>query len=144
MATRPGKGHTLMVGPYTTATTTYIAVGQVVSIDGPQTEMGTREVTHLLSFAREYEPTIVNGGPLTVQIWDDPNATGQQIISAAVHTTGVPQNLFWKLVHPTTTKFELFVGTPTNWGLSGITVDDTATRNLGIQISGQITLATTT
>lgn len=144
MATRPGKGHVLMVGPYTTATTTYIVVSQVVSIDGPQTEMGTREITHLGSVAREYEPTIVNGGPLTIQIWDDPTNTGQQIISSAVHTTGVPQNLFWKVVHPTTTKADIFIGTPTNWGQSGFTVDDTATRNLGIQISGVITIATTT
>ncbi len=133
-----------MVGPYTTATTTYIAVGQVQSIDGPAVEMGTREVTHLLSFAREFEPTIVNNGKITVKIFDDPTNTGQQIITAAVHTTGVPTNLFWKVVFPTTTNFIGFLGTPEAWGLTGGEVDGTMMRNLGIQVSGLLTLPTTT
>lgn len=144
MATRPGKGHILMVGPYTTATTTYIQVSQVVSFDGPSPEMGTREVTHLGSFAREFEPTILDNGTVSGTIWDDPTNTGQQIITSAVHTTGVPQNLFWKIVAPTTTIFHAFVGTPTNWGLTGFEVEGTVTRNFGIKISGLMTLPTTT
>lgn len=142
--TRPGKGHVLMVGPYTTATTTYVAVSPVVSIDGPSEEMGTREVTHLQSFAREFEPTILDGGTITIKVWDDPTNTGQQLISNAIHTTGVPTNMFWKLVFPTTTNFLGFFGPATQWALSGLEVDGTATRTLGIKVSGMLTLPTTT
>lgn len=133
-----------MVGPYTTATTTYLPVGQVVSIDGPSIEMGTREVTHLGSFAREFEPTIVDNGTVSGTIWDDPTNTGYQVINNEVHSTGVPHNLFWKIVFPTTTNFIGFVGTPTNWGLTGLEVEGTATKNFGVKVSGLLTLPTTT
>jgi hypothetical protein len=61
-----------------------------------------------------------------------------------VNTTGIPRNLFWKIVAPTTTIFHAFVGTPTNWGLTGFEVDGTVTRNFGIKASGLMTLPTTT
>lgn len=142
MANFPGKGTLLQVALSSTAS--YNTVSQVQNIEGPSAEMGTREITHLASFAREFAPTIVNGGTVTAGIIYDPTNAGQMMIQSAVHTTGVPTSLAWRVVFSTTTKFFAFEGVPTQFSISGITVDDTVMANVGIQVSGVTTLPTTT
>lgn len=142
MANFPGKGTILQVAASSTGS--YSAVSQVQTIEGPSAEMGTREITHLGSVAREFAPTIVNGGTITAGVIYDPSNAGQALIQQTVHTTGVPSSLFWKVIFSTTTKFFAFEGIPTQFAISGVTVDDTVLANLGIQVSGLTTLPTTT
>lgn len=141
MADFAGKGTALQIA----IQTTYVTLSQNVEITGPSAEMGTREVTHLESSAREFRATIVDSGEFTGRCFYDPNNPAQAYFqSRALGTTYLSTGESFRLVFSTTTKFEQFNGIPTRWAGTDYTVDGTATREWGIKVSGVLTVATTT
>lgn len=141
MADFAGKGTQLHVS----IQSTFVAISQNVEISGPSAEMGTREVTHLDSAAREHRATIVDNGELSGRCYYDPtNAAQKYFESRATGTTYASTGEIFKLIYSTTTKFEQFNGVPTRWAGAGMTVDDTVVKEWGIKVSGLVTLATTT
>lgn len=141
MANFPGKGTVLQVA----INTTYVDVSQIVSLEGPGGVMGTREITHLLSSAREFAPTIHDGGEVTATILYDPNSPGQAYVQGQVYTAtpGTTGSAF-RLAFATTTKNIAFGAVPTAFPFTGFTVDDTVTVNLGLKVTGLLTVPTTT
>lgn len=141
MADFAGKGTQLHIS----IQSTFVAISQNVEINGPSAEMGTREVTHLDSAAREFRATIVDNGELTGRCLYDPNNQAQAYFQGrASGTTYASTGEIFKLIYSTTTKFEQFNGVPTRWAGAGMTVDDTVVKEWGIKISGLVTLPTTT
>jgi hypothetical protein len=141
MADFAGKGTQLHIA----IQTTFIPISQNVEISGPSGEMGTREVTHLDSAAREFRATIVDSGELTGNCLFDPTNPAQSYFqSRALGTTYLSTGESFRLYFSSTAKFEAFNGIPTRWAGSGYTVDGTATKEWGIKVSGLVTVATTT
>lgn len=141
MADFAGKGTQLHIS----IQTTFVAISQNVEINGPSAEMGTREVTHLDSSAREFRATIVDNGELTGRCFYDPNNQAQAYFqSRASGTTYASTGEIFKLFYSSTGKFEQFNGVPTRWAGAGMTVDDTVVKEWGIKVSGLVTLPTTT
>lgn len=141
MADFAGKGTQLHIS----IQSTFVAMSQNVEINGPSGEMGTRDVTHLDSSAREHRATIHDGGEVTGNCLFDPTNQGQAYFqSRAMGTTYASTGEIFKIIMSTTTKFEQFNGIPTRWAGSGYTVDGTAVKEWGIRVSGLVTVATTT
>lgn len=141
MADFSGKGTQLQIS----IQSTFVPISQNVEINGPSAEMGTREVTHLESSAREFRATIVDNGELSGNCLYDPTNQAQAYFqSRASGTTYASTGEIFKLVYATTTKFEQFNGIPTRWAGSGMTVDGTVIKEWGIKVSGLVTLPTTT
>lgn len=134
MATLLGKGTTLKL-----ATT---AVGQVVSISGPNRSVGTVETTNLNSTERTFRPTILDNGEVTVTIQFDPDDTQHTAIEALL-TASPLASASWVIT--------MTDGTPSTYTFNGIltafdidaaaSVDDLTTASLTIKITGAITKA---
>jgi hypothetical protein len=135
-----GKGTQLQV----TVNSTFVAVGQIVEFTGPSGEMGTREVTHLDSSAREFAPTIVDSGELSGTLLYDPTNTAARAIESNIYTGSPSTGLAMKVVFSTTTRTMTFTGIPTAWGFTGFNVDGTASADFGVKLTGALTLPTTT
>ena len=140
MANFAGKGTTLQVS----INSSFVTISQNVEITGPSPEVGTREVTHLESSAREFNGTIVDSGTLTGNCLFDPTNAGQAYFQGKINTATPSTGESFKLIYSTTTKSETFTGIPTSWAGSGMTVDGTVVKEWGIKLSGLITSATTT
>ena len=129
-----GKGTTLKL-----ATT---AIGQVVSISGPNRSMGTVETTNLNSVVRTHLPTILDNGEVSVVIQFDPDEA-THISLEGLLTASPPAAASWVIT--------LSDATPSTYSFSGIltalnievasSVDDLTTATLTIRITGAITKA---
>lgn len=133
-ATLLGKGTTLKLGS--------AALGGVISITGPNRQVGTVETTNLSSTVRTFRPTILDNGEVTVTIQFDPDDTDHTAVEALL-TASPLAAASWVI---TCTD-----GTPSTYTFSGIltgldynmasSVDDLSTADLTIKISGAITKA---
>lgn len=137
MAFVAGKGTTLSVS----VNSTFISVGQVVSISGPSANVGTYEVTDLDSSMRAFTPTIGDGGDISMACNYDPNNQAQAFLQGLIAS---PSTVSFRLVHPTTTKFLSAGGVLTGFGRGSVTVDNVHTVDISIKLSGSITVPTTT
>jgi len=54
-----------------------------VSIDGPDSSVGTKDITDLDSAAVEKGITLPDGGDLSLQVWLDPNDPTHQFLAQA-------------------------------------------------------------
>lgn len=57
---------------------TYVQIGQVVSIGGPQGSAGTIDVTHLSSTGREFLQALADYGTVSLGVIWDPNTASNQ------------------------------------------------------------------
>jgi hypothetical protein len=137
MPVHAGKGTVFQVS----VNSSFIPVGQVTSIGGPDASVGTFEVTNLDSSMREFTPTIGDGGSASLNVNYDPTNAGQAFLQGLVAT---PSTISCKIIFPTTTRFMTFGGVLTGFAAGPITVDNIHTRDIGIKISGSITVPTTT
>lgn len=141
MANYGGKGTQLHI----TINTSFVPLSQAVEITGPSGEMGTREVTHLDSSAREFAPTILDGGEFTWNMLYDANSASQSYFQSKVYTaTPATTGETMKLVLSTTTKTIPFNGIPTRFNLTGMNVDGTVTAECAAKVTGLPTMPTTT
>lgn len=110
MSKLPGKGTLLQLGDGGSPSETFTTIADRVQIGGPNMSVGSRETTHLDSDAKEFEPTIPDGGDLTMTLFYDPNETTHQGLTGLV---AAPANVHWKLV------FNDGMATPANYLLNG-------------------------
>jgi len=126
------------------STTAFTAVGQIRSIDAPGMTMATREVTHLLSTTKEYEPTIGDPQEFKLSILYDASDAGAVICQ---QRTTTPSTVLggdtFKIVWPTTTKLFQFQGVVTEFSPKGGDVEGTWMADVGIRPTRAITYPTT-
>jgi hypothetical protein len=84
----PGLGTSLQIGS-APVSPVYSTIAHRVSIDGPDTKVGTAEQTHLDSVAKEFRPTLPEGGDVSMTIWYDPNSSGHETLTGLVTTPAV-------------------------------------------------------
>jgi hypothetical protein len=81
----------------TTSGGTYTPVGQLKSLDEPEEEMGQWESTGLTSAAKEYLPTLIDGGEVSGHvIWNPADMTHIALVGYFQAGT----ILYWKIVYP--------------------------------------------
>ena len=133
-----GKGTVLAYGtPY--ASPVYTTVAQVVSFDGPDSEMGTRTTTHLGSTAKTYAASIFEGGTLSGEGLFDPAGTNHAAMLALLAAGTLSK---WKITFTNATPSTLVVdGVLTKFNGSGFNVDDSVGYKFEIKLSGSHTWA---
>lgn len=112
---------------------TFTAITQVKDITPPSLELGTVETTHLTSDAREFMPTIHDGGEVSFNLEYDP-ADAQHIAlydSWAAKTVEV-----WKIELGDGDTVIDFSGFITKFGIDQMTVDSVNTIPVTIRTTG--------
>lgn len=139
----PGKGTLLQHGVAGTPVT-YTTIAQRVEIDGPESEMGTRDTTDLDSPAKEYGSTIYDTGELSLTINWDPGDTTHTLLTT-LQQAGTLE--LWQLVFTDTVTEGVaagstfaFSGILTKFKPGGMTVEGTLTAEVTIKGSGLPTL----
>jgi hypothetical protein len=135
----PGKG-TLLQHGVTGSPAVYTTIVQRTEIDGPESEMETRDTTHLDSEAREFASTILNGGEASLNLEYDPGEDTHtlltdlhqagtlelfRIVFADVVTAGVAAG--------STLDFDAIV---TKFKPTGMTVDGNLSAEVTLKVSG--------
>jgi hypothetical protein len=135
----PAQGTTLAHG----VTGVYTALAQVVSLDGPSTEIGTRETTHLGSgVVKTFAPTLVDNGTVSGQIEFDPKSDTHAYL-VTVSQTPVANDQ-WKMTfadNHTGASTATFVGHLTKLAPTGIETEANLLADFEIKISGAVTWA---
>ena len=85
MAINPGKGTLLAHG----ISSVYTTVGQRVSLEGPEMEVGKADTTHLDSTNKTSRPTIADPGEMSGKLWYDPQDTVHKLLFNLI---GTPTN----------------------------------------------------
>ncbi|WP_422923748.1 hypothetical protein [Singulisphaera sp. PoT] len=136
MAKNPGLGTKLKHGVAGTPPV-YSEIAQVSKISGPGGEVGTRETTDLDSTAKEYEPTLYDGGEISFTVYYDP------VMHALLFTLWTtPSKELWQLVFNdsvhTTFSFKAIL---TKFSPTGMEVEGNLEAEITIKISGPVTSA---
>lgn len=135
------------------STSAFTLVGQVQSLDGPGMKVGRRDVTHLGSVTKEYEPTVGDPQEFKGTLLYNPNDDGvkimQQRANSVYQSTTAGSSMVsggdtFKLVFPTTTKVPSFQGFVSEFTLLGGDIEGGWTASFGIQPTRAITYPTTT
>lgn len=114
----------------------YTAIPQAKDVTPPQLELGTVETTHLLSDAREFMPTIHDGGECNFNLEYDP-ANAQH---AALFTSWSNKTVeTWRITFSDTTTI-IFTGFLTTFGIDQLTVDSVVMVPCTIRITGLPTI----
>jgi hypothetical protein len=134
MAVIPGLGTLLKV----TITSVLTAVGQRVSIDGPEMSVGTAETTNLDSAWKTFRPTIPDGGTLSGTLQYDPKDTGHTFLFTLISSPPQGGNAM-------TLDFEdgsiaAFTGILTKLKPTGMEVEGNVEAEFEIKVSGAITI----
>jgi len=140
----PALGTTLGVDK--TGGGTYTLIGQILSIDGPSSEVGQVETTHLLSTWKNYRATLPDGGEVAFEVEFDPTDTGtgtgaggHGYLKQLAATGGVPATKNWQITYPTTPPTtENFAGFLTKFGRSAAGPEDVLKASASIKVDGVI------
>lgn len=136
-------------------TTSWIQVAQITELDGPDGEMGTREITTLDSAAKEFAASLFDGGTISGKGFYDPTLDGHKTFSGLILnpstialsngglTGAVGGAVPMKMVLPTTTKVCYMTAVPTKWTPGGFTPEGSQTMDFAAKISGPIIFPTT-
>jgi hypothetical protein len=136
---------------FTSASTAFVAVGQIKSIDqAPGFKMGQRDATHLGSAIGEPRPTIgrpqVISGTMVYSNKDDAArvaatrvVTPSTIFDTALGTPGLDE---FKIILPTTTLFWRNYGFFTDWTPTGGDEEGTWMAKFEIQLASTVTAPT--
>jgi len=140
----PMKGCQLQIAH---PSTVFVAVGQVQSLTGPSAEMGTRDVTHLGSTAKEFAPSIADAGEVSgtcVYYYTDAGQTAMQGLVVTPSTLNTTTQLTqFRIILPTTTKFFAFDGLVTKFDIVGGDAEGSMMADFTIKVSGAVTYPTT-
>lgn len=124
---------------------TYTALAQVVSIDGPESEMGTRETTNLASAAKTYAKTLFDGGEPSLELEFDPKSDSHALLIALFYSNTQAQNgEQWRMTFADATNgpsTATFLAIITGFGPSGIETEANLMATLKLKISGLVTWA---
>lgn len=134
------------------STSAFTQIGQITSIDAPGFKVGKRDVTHLESVTKEYEPTIGDPQEFKGTLLYNPLDAGIGIVQQRAMTvyqstvsgsSMVAGGDTFKIVFPTTTKVIQFQGFITEFTPKGGDVEAGFTADFGIQPSRVVTWPTT-
>lgn len=116
----------------------YTQVPQAKDITPPQLELGTVETTHLLSAAREFMPTIHDGGECSFNLeWDPADAVHAQLFEYFSEKAIVN----WRIIMADAGAAQVnFSGFLTTFGVDQLTVDSVVMIPCSIRITGLPTI----
>lgn len=140
-----GLGTLLELGTGTTVsgvtTYTYAALGEVVSVEGPDPVLGMRDTTVLSSTSKGKRPTLPDLGKCKFMIHYDPDDAVHFLLQGKVITPPPVPDSF-KLVFPTgdtTPPNEVFEGYVVSFKKKGMTEKDTIEADVEIDITDLFT-----
>ena len=119
----------------------YTTIAQVISLDGPSREVGTRETTTLSSTAKTYAPTIPDSGEVSGQLAYDPKGTSHTILEGLIKTPVADQE--WEIAFADATNgptMAQFLGILTKFAPTGIEVEANLLADFTIKVSGLVTI----
>lgn len=131
----PGKGTLLQMGDGA-APEAFTTIADRVTIGGPNMSVGSRDTTGLDDASKKYEPTIPDGGDVSLTVFYNPNAPTHQNLTAKVIA---PANVNWKLVFndgKTTPANYVFNGHITGFHPTGIEVEGSLQAEITIKLNG--------
>ena len=133
----PARGTVLQIGsPYSAPS--YSSIAQIVSLDGPSREIGTRETTILTSTSKTYAPTIFDGGEVTGKLLYDPTGSTHSTLETIMAGSG--SLLKWKVIfNDSASTSKTFDGIFTQFQPTGIEVEANLEADFTIKVSGAIT-----
>jgi hypothetical protein len=130
---QPAAGTTL--GCDFTTPATYVLIGNILSISGPEGEVGTVDTTVLTSTAKTFRPTLLDPGELTFELDFDPTDTTSHTKLAALAST--PTIHGWQITYATTPAKTCTVqGMLTKFAPSAGGVEENLTANVTVKCSG--------
>lgn len=120
--------------------TVYTVLAQVVSLDGPSREVGTRETSILTSTTKTFAPTLLDNGEVSGKLLYDPKSDSHVTLDALIASqlvTGEPWKLTFADASATTYGF---LGVFTKFAPTGIEIEANLEADFAIKISGPITI----
>ncbi len=120
---------------------TYVLIGNITSISGPESEVGSVETTILTSQRKTYRYTIVDPGELSFEIDFDPTeATTHQKLAALQDTPAIHS---WQISYATlpTAKTATVSGFLTKFAPDAGGVEENLTAAITIKLTGPIVWA---
>ena len=120
---------------------TFTTIGQRVSIEGPDAELGIRDTTHLDSQYKGKRPTLPDLGKISLKVFYDPNDTTHQTARAKVFTPPSTPDLF-QLAYADglgTNAIDAFSGYIKKWTPNGMEVEETLGADVEIEITDAYT-----
>ena len=137
MTVYPALGTKLSVDK-TGGSSSYTDIGQVLSIDGPSSEVGQAKTTNLASTWQEWRPTLPDGGTVGFDVQYDPTDTGTHSFLKTIAAT--PAKYHWKVTYPTTPEttdsFRAFL---TKLGRSASGAEENLEASCELKVDGPIT-----
>jgi len=133
----PALGTTL--GCDFTTPGTYVVIGQVLSISGPEAAVGSAETTNLSSTAKPYRPTLPDPGTISFSIEFDPtDATTHQKLETL---QGTPAIHGWQITFSTggSTHTCTIQGFLTKFAPSAGGPEENLTADIEVQLTGPLT-----
>lgn len=116
----------------------YTAISQVKDVTPPQLELGTVETTHLLSAAREFMPTIHDGGEVSFNLEFDPADAQHMALDTSWRAKTVET---WRITMDDEDGTLIdFTGFITTFGIDQLTVDSVVMIPCAIRITGLPTI----
>ena len=116
-------------------------VGQIQNLGDIGMQVGKRDVTHLLSAAKEYAPSIGDPQPVAISVIAAATDGGLQTFCSRVNTPSTALDTI-SVILPTTTKTFAFSAFPTKAMWKFGDVEGTVVGDLELQPSGAITFPT--
>lgn len=134
----PALGTTFSHG----VTGVYTAIAQVVSIDGPESEVGTRETTNLSSTAKTYAKTLFDGGEPELELELDPKCDSHALLIGLFYGNTQAQNgEQWQMGFQDTVNGPskaTFLGIITGMGPTGIEAEANLLSSFKLKITGTV------
>src|SRR5262245_4829069 len=96
MAIYPGQGTIIKA----TISNTLAAIFQVLELDGPTPEVGTKEITNLGDTVKRYRAQLPDMGEITGTVQYDPANNTHQFLTTTINTWPQP-SIVWNEVFPT-------------------------------------------
>lgn len=136
------KGIKLQIGDGATPTEGFTDVAHIGDVAGPSLAMDTVDVTHHGSTAKEFKPTIEDGGEVTLPInWDPAEATHKNAAGGLAYCLKQKLLKNFKIVYPTAANDSLsFAAYVVGFEPEG-PVSGKLTAKVKLRVSGPVTFS---
>ncbi len=132
MAVNAGLGTLLEHG----IASSYTAIAQRVSIEGPDWKVGEADTTTLDDTVKKFRPTIAESGEVDMKIYYDPASATHAILTGLMVT---PASNQWRITFTNTAAGKYtFTGFLTGFKPTGMTVEGNLEADVKIRIDGLI------
>ena len=133
-----GLNSTISYGVTVSAVTTYTAINNVESVDGPNESLSIVEVTPLGSTYKGKLPSVSDAGEVNFSIFYDGTDSTHQFLTGLLGTTTLCP---FKIDYPdgTSAKFSGFLSA---FGTKGLSAEEAVTADCTISISGAVQWST--